>query len=52
MQFRGGPISLAEFMSEVLTNPQHGYYSQVGRGVGGRRQAASLPSCAGRVKTG
>jgi hypothetical protein len=40
MQFRGGPISLAEFMSEVLTNPQHGYYSQVGRGVGGRRQAA------------
>ncbi|EFN59277.1 hypothetical protein CHLNCDRAFT_8390, partial [Chlorella variabilis] len=28
IQFRGGPLSLAEFMSEALTNPQHGYYSQ------------------------
>ena len=27
-QYRGGPLTLAEFMSEVLTNPRHGYYSQ------------------------
>ncbi|KAL3144498.1 hypothetical protein ABBQ32_004236 [Trebouxia sp. C0010 RCD-2024] len=26
IRFRGGPISLAEYMSEVLTNPQAGYY--------------------------
>lgn len=26
MQFRNGPITLAEFMSEVLTNPTAGYY--------------------------
>jgi len=25
-QFRGGPISLGEYMSEVLTNPKAGYY--------------------------
>ena len=25
-QFRGGPISVAEYMSEVLTNPKSGYY--------------------------
>lgn len=25
-QFRGGPISVAEYMEEVLTNPQSGYY--------------------------
>lgn len=30
LQFRGGPLSLAEFMSEALTNPQHGYYTQAG----------------------
>ena len=28
LQFRGGPITLAEYMSEVLTNPSHGYYMQ------------------------
>ena len=28
LQFRGGPITLAEYMSEVLTNPGHGYYMQ------------------------
>ncbi|KAL4437198.1 hypothetical protein ABPG75_004337 [Micractinium tetrahymenae] len=28
IQFRGGPLTLAEFMSEVLTNLQHGYYTQ------------------------
>ena len=27
-QFRGGPITLAEYMSEVLTNPSAGYYTQ------------------------
>ena len=27
-QFGGGPITLAEYMSEALTNPQHGYYTQ------------------------
>lgn len=26
IRFRGGPITLAEYMSEVLTNPQAGYY--------------------------
>lgn len=26
MQFRGGPLTVAEFMSEALTNPQSGYY--------------------------
>eukprot|EP00850_Spirogloea_muscicola_P026223 SM006160S20097 [mRNA] locus=s6160:287:770:- [translate_table: standard] len=25
-QFRGGPISVAEYMEEVLTNPRHGFY--------------------------
>ena len=25
-QFRGGPLTVAEFMSEALTNPQSGYY--------------------------
>ena len=25
-QFRGGPISVGEYMSEVLTNPKAGYY--------------------------
>lgn len=25
-QFRGGPISVAEYMEEVLTNPRSGYY--------------------------
>lgn len=25
-QFRGGPISVAEYMEEVLTNPNAGYY--------------------------
>lgn len=28
LQFRGGPITLAEYMSEVLTNPTAGYYTQ------------------------
>ena len=28
LQFRGGPITLSEYMSEVLTNPSHGYYMQ------------------------
>lgn len=28
MQFRGGPISVAEFMEQVLTNPVSGYYMQ------------------------
>jgi NADH dehydrogenase [ubiquinone] 1 alpha subcomplex assembly factor 7 len=28
LQFRGGPITLAEYMSEVLTNPIAGYYTQ------------------------
>ena len=28
IRYRGGPITLAEYMSEVLTNPQHGYYTQ------------------------
>lgn len=28
LQFRGGPITLAEYMSEVLTNPVAGYYTQ------------------------
>lgn len=27
-QYRGGPITVAEYMSEVLTNPQAGYYTQ------------------------
>lgn len=26
--YRGGPITLAEYMSEVLTNPKYGYYTQ------------------------
>ena len=26
VQFRGGPISVAEYMEEVLTNPSCGYY--------------------------
>lgn len=26
LQFRDGPITLAEYMSEVLTNPTAGYY--------------------------
>ncbi|WOL02986.1 NADH dehydrogenase [Canna indica] len=26
MMFRGGPISVAEYMEEVLTNPQSGFY--------------------------
>lgn len=26
LQFRGGPLTVAEFMSEALTNPQSGYY--------------------------
>lgn len=25
-QFRGGPISIAEYMEEVLTNPKSGFY--------------------------
>ncbi len=25
-QFRGGPISIAEYMEEVLTNPKAGFY--------------------------
>lgn len=25
-QFRGGPISIGEYMAEVLTNPKVGYY--------------------------
>lgn len=25
-QFRGGPISVGEYMSQVLTNPKAGYY--------------------------
>lgn len=25
-QFRGGPITLAEYMKEVLTNPSDGFY--------------------------
>ena len=25
-QFRGGPISVAEYMEEVLTNPKAGFY--------------------------
>lgn len=25
-QFRGGPISVAEYMEEVLTNPKSGFY--------------------------
>ncbi|CAL5220482.1 g2508 [Coccomyxa viridis] len=28
IQFRGGPITVAEYMSEVLTNPTAGYYTQ------------------------
>ena len=26
VQFRGGPLTVAEFMSEALTNPNSGYY--------------------------
>lgn len=26
LQFRGGPISVAEYMEEVLTNPKAGFY--------------------------
>eukprot|EP00850_Spirogloea_muscicola_P026418 SM007237S21255 [mRNA] locus=s7237:144:681:- [translate_table: standard] len=26
IRFRGGPISVAEYMEEVLTNPRHGFY--------------------------
>ena len=26
IQFRGGPITLAEYMQEVLTHPEFGYY--------------------------
>ncbi|XP_047310796.1 protein arginine methyltransferase NDUFAF7, mitochondrial [Impatiens glandulifera] len=26
IKFRGGPISMAEYMEEVLTNPKHGFY--------------------------
>ncbi|KAF3598180.1 hypothetical protein DY000_02025769 [Brassica cretica] len=26
IKFRGGPISVAEYMEEVLTNPRSGYY--------------------------
>ena len=26
VQFRGGPISVAEYMEEVLTNPKAGFY--------------------------
>ena len=25
-QFRGGPITIAEYMEEVLTNPKAGFY--------------------------
>ncbi|CAL8464273.1 g3808 [Coccomyxa elongata] len=34
IQFRGGPITIAEYMSEVLTNPSAGYYTT--RNVFGR----------------
>lgn len=27
MQFRGGPLTIAEYMSEVLTHPTEGYYT-------------------------
>lgn len=37
LQFGGGPITLAEYMSETLTNPQHGYYTQAGGGGWWRR---------------
>lgn len=26
LKFRGGPISVAEYMEEVLTNPKFGFY--------------------------
>ena len=26
LQFRGGPISVADYMEEVLTNPKAGFY--------------------------
>lgn len=41
IQFGGGPITLAEYMSEALTNPQHGYYTQA-RVVGGWPRWAPL----------
>ena len=28
IRFRGGPLTLAEFMHEAMTHPKHGYYTQ------------------------
>jgi hypothetical protein len=45
VQFRGGPLSLAEFMSEALTNPQHGYYTQAGPSGCKDRAVVHLQCC-------
>lgn len=38
---RGGPLTLAEYMSEVLTNPLSGYYTSAGGEAEGGNAAAN-----------
>lgn len=42
IRFRGGPLTLAEFMQEALTHPQHGYYSR-GNVFGSRGDFVTSP---------
>lgn len=41
IMIRGGPLTLAEYMSEVLTNPLSGYYTSAGGEAGAPGAAAS-----------
>ena len=42
-QFRGGPLTLAEYMSEALTNQQAGYYTQREAVLGARGDFVTSP---------
>lgn len=47
-QFRGGPITVAEFMAECLTHPTLGYYMKRDVfGVAGAWVGAALPAWVG-----
>jgi hypothetical protein len=46
---RGGPLTLAEYMSEVLTNPLSGYYTSAGGEMGPMASAAAGVTAAEEV---
>lgn len=43
LQYRGGPITVAEYMKEVLTNPMGGFYASDGPVIGKQGHFVTSP---------